>query len=73
MIAKKKIIILFFVFWGLLPSFNDSIKTSPKLTKKANSAIVTGHPEATRIGAEILKKGGNAIDASLATQLALAV
>ena len=38
-----------------------------------NCAIVTGHPEATKIGAEILKKGGNAIDASLAIQLALAV
>ena len=38
-----------------------------------NCAIVTGHPEATKIGAEILRKGGNVIDASLATQLALAV
>jgi len=37
------------------------------------SAVVTGHPEATKIGAEVLKKGGNAIDASIAVQLALAV
>ena len=38
-----------------------------------SAAIVTGHPEATKIGEFILNQGGNAIDASIATQLALAV
>ena len=36
-------------------------------------SVVTGHPEATKIGVEILKKGGNAIDAAIGVQLALAV
>ena len=36
-------------------------------------AVTTGHPEATKIGVEILKQGGNAIDASIGVQLALAV
>ena len=36
-------------------------------------AVVTGHPEATKIGIQILKNGGNAIDAAIAVQLALAV
>ena len=36
-------------------------------------AVVTGHPEATKIGIQVLERGGNAIDAAIAVQLALAV
>src|SRR6478672_6781766 len=46
---------------------------SQKTKVYSNGAVVCAHPIAALVGAEILKRGGNAFDAVIATQLTLAV
>jgi gamma-glutamyltranspeptidase/glutathione hydrolase len=47
--------------------------TISKTAKGNNGAVSSAHPIASMVGVEILKQGGNAFDAAIATQLALAV
>lgn len=56
-----------------LGSINPYQYNGQKKVIAENGAVVSAHPLASKVGLEILKRGGNAIDAAIATQLALAV
>ena len=70
----KKLVLLFivsFLVTSCQKESQDSEKVTGLITEKA--MVVSARVEASRIGTEILKKGGNAFDAMMATELALAV
>jgi gamma-glutamyltranspeptidase / glutathione hydrolase len=69
---------LFPVFFFLVICSCNKTKSSSGITEglsvtSKNGMVVSAHRESSRIGVEILRKGGNAIDAAVATELALAV
>src|SRR5687768_8186602 len=67
-------------FYMLLPALSlaactilNDPQTRPTLVVADSAMVVCAHPLASRVGLEVLQDGGNAVDASIAVQLALAV
>lgn len=56
-----------------LKNINPYQYTIIKKVVAQKGAVVSAHPLASQVGVSILKQGGNAVDAAIATQLALAV
>lgn len=67
---KKILLIIALAVLGC-KSNEKTIQTTGLVTDKA--MVVSAREEASKIGVEIMKKGGNAFDAMVATELALAV
>ena len=66
---RKIALLIYFFILCLFP--NQIASQTGLLTQKA--MVVSAREEASKIGVEIIKKGGNAFDAMVATELALAV
>ena len=64
--------LLAFVFvFPLVPTV--SLGAAPEPVRGRNAMVASQHEIASRIGVEVLKKGGNAVDAAIAVGIALAV
>ena len=65
------LLILISIAAGLMPIATPAATREPVRGKHA--MVASQHPLASQIGVEIMKKGGNAIDAAIAVGIALAV
>jgi len=63
----------FFLFWACKQRPVPPDYSIQKSTIADSAMVVSAHPLSTEVGVEILKKGGNAVDAAIAVQFALAV
>jgi gamma-glutamyltranspeptidase/glutathione hydrolase len=71
----KSVFLLLFLTRSLI-GFGQLVPFPYQINKEVvadTAMVVTAHPLATKVGLDILKKGGNAIDAAVAVQFALAV
>ncbi len=69
----KRFLVPLLACWIVACQNSDSGKDKITGLITDSAMVVSAHPLATKIGVEILRKGGNAIDASIAVQFALTV
>ncbi|WP_338409531.1 gamma-glutamyltransferase [uncultured Flavobacterium sp.] len=69
----RKIVLNASIVFFLFLSSCSSVQKTTKQPVIKNGMVVSAREEASKIGVEILKNGGNAFDAMIATEMALAV
>lgn len=69
----KKIYLLAFITLLISCKSRTTTEVKPRGVVAENAMVVSAREEASKIGLEILKQGGNAFDAMIATEMALAV
>jgi gamma-glutamyltranspeptidase/glutathione hydrolase len=60
-----------FIFFGFVGCVNRDLYETGLVTERA--MVVSAHPLASQVGVDILRRRGNAVDAAIAVQFALAV
>ncbi len=72
-IYKYYVLVFILFLWSGCIQQSEAPYTIEKTATGTSAMVVTAHPLATEIGVQVLKDGGNAIDAAIAVQFALAV
>ncbi|MEZ4897132.1 MAG: gamma-glutamyltransferase [Saprospiraceae bacterium] len=76
---KRRLLLSFWLIFLALPACKQATGPSwqgyaiEKVAHNRDGMVVSAHPLATQVGVEVLQAGGNAVDAAIAVQFALAV